>query len=198
MSDDESSMDLLQRWKDGDELAANELFERYVNRLIALARSRLSNKMKRRVEPEDVVQSVYRSFFRKAADGQFTLDDRGDLWKLLATITVLKVRGKVEFHTAQKRRIYAEESTDANKNEFRLSPEAIASEPTPSDAVALVEELNEVMGSLDKTQRQILELALQNNSEEEIATAVQRSGRTVRRTLQHVRDLLESRMALEE
>ena len=56
MSEDEQdSVELLARWKRGDETAATELFDRYVNRLISLARSRLSERMQRRVEPEDVV-----------------------------------------------------------------------------------------------------------------------------------------------
>ena len=64
MNDDENSINLLQRWRDGDEAAATEIFERYVNRLCGLARTQLSQRMQRRVEPEDIVQSAYRSFFR--------------------------------------------------------------------------------------------------------------------------------------
>lgn len=195
MNDGEQSIRLLQRFREGDEQAAQELFERYVNRLVSLARVRLSDRMKRRVEPEDVVQSVYRSFFRKAGEGHFAIDKSGDLWKLLAKITILKVRGQVEFHTAQKRGIYtethAEDTSEGQKTEL---PEAIAREPSPEDAAAMVEELERVMSSLDSTQRQIVELNLQNMSEEEICKEVQRSSRTVRRTLQQVRDGLRSRL----
>src|SRR5262245_58097585 len=60
---DESSVHLVSRWRAGDQQAAAELFRRYASRLIALAQSRLSASMASRVDPEDVVQSVYRSFF---------------------------------------------------------------------------------------------------------------------------------------
>ena len=73
----EDSVELLDRFRDGDDEAAHELFNRYVDRLVALARTRLSAQMKRRVEPEEVVQSAYRSFFRKAGEGKFTLDKSG-------------------------------------------------------------------------------------------------------------------------
>ena len=194
MSDEENSVDLLARWKGGDETAATALFDRYVNRLVALARSRLSDRMQRRVEPEDVVQSAYRSFFRKAGEDRYSLEKSGDLWKLMAAITISKVRGEVEFHTAQKRRVYAEESIGASVSGYQINPVVIADDPTPADAAAVVEELREVMEQLEPLQRQILELALQNLEVEAICQEVQRSGRTVRRSLQQVRELLEKRL----
>ena len=53
--DDDRSGDLLARWRAGDADAAAEIFRRYADRLIALARGRLSAKLARRIDPEDVV-----------------------------------------------------------------------------------------------------------------------------------------------
>ena len=192
MSDDHS-INLLQRWRDGDESAATEIFERYVNRLCALARTRLSQKMQRRVEAEDVVQSAYRSFFRRAGE-HYALEKQGDLWRLLAAITINKVRGQVEYHTAKKRGVYLEESMLADRSIFRVSPEMISDEPKPDDAVVMVEELSNVLTDLDETQRKIIELSMQNQSIPQIADAVQRSERTIRRTIQQVREDLEKRL----
>ncbi len=191
---DENSVDLLQRWRDGDEQAAALLFDRYLNQLVGLARSRLSERMQRRVEPEDVVQSAYRSFFRKAKDGRYTLEKSGDLWRLLATITVSKLRGQVEFHTAKKRAVYTEESVAGGRSTMGVNLEAIVRDPSPDDAAAVIEELTNLMGKLEPVQRQILELALQNESVENISDQVHRSARTVRRTLQTVRNELENRL----
>ena len=193
MNDNERSVDLLNRWRDGDESAATEIFERYVNRLCALARTRLSNRMKRRVEAEDVVQSAYRSFFRRA-DESYVLERKGDLWRLLAAITINKLRGQVEFHTAKKRGVYLEESMMADESMIRVSPEVIAEDPKPDDAAVMVEELSDVLGHLDETQRSIIELSMQNQSVEQIADSIQRSERTVRRTIQQVREELEKRL----
>ena len=194
MSEQEDSVELLARWREGDESAATRLFERYVGRLVGLARSRLSERMKRRVEPEDVVQSAYRSFFRKASDEIYTLEKSGDLWKLMAAITVSKVRGQVEFRTAQKRGVYTEESVGASGSVYQVSPLAVAEDPTPDDAAQVVEELQNVMQKLDPLHREILELALQNNDVEAISEKVERSARTVRRALQQVREMLEGRL----
>ena len=190
---DEHSIRLLQRYRDGDETAATEIFERYVNRLCALAKTRLSTRMKRRVEAEDVVQSAYRSFFRRA-DDQYVLEKQGDLWRLLAAITINKIRGQVEFHTAKKRGVYLEESMMADQSMIRVSPEVISEEPKPDEAAAMVEELTEILSDLDSTQRSIVELSMQNHNVQQIAKTVKRSERTVRRTIQQFREGLEGRL----
>ena len=92
------------------------------------------------------------------------------------------------------RGVYTEESVTGETSQFRMRPEMAAEEPTPDDAAAVVEEVQAVMKGLDDLQRQIMELALQNHSVEEISQAVQRSGRTVRRTLQQIREDLEYRL----
>ena len=64
--DEPSTVELLARWREGDQQAEEELFSRYTTQLVALARSRLSPKLAGRVDAEDVVQSAYRSFFLAA------------------------------------------------------------------------------------------------------------------------------------
>src|SRR5438270_9021015 len=103
---DESSAVLVSRWRERqDQQAAEELFHRYVDRLVALARSRLQNKLAPRVDAEDVAQSVYRSFFRRIRDGRLDFHPGDNLWRLLGTITVHKVHGRTAFHYAEKRSI---------------------------------------------------------------------------------------------
>src|SRR5437660_980299 len=46
---------LYHLWQGGDEQAARVLFERYADRLVALARRRLGQRLARRVDAEDVV-----------------------------------------------------------------------------------------------------------------------------------------------
>ncbi len=65
---DPKSRELLEQFLAGQGEAATAIFERYVERLLALARTRLGARLRRRVDPEDVVQSAYRSFFLHAQD----------------------------------------------------------------------------------------------------------------------------------
>ena len=87
---DRESQELLKRIRSGDDLAAAELLDIYADRLIALARSRLTAKLTRRLDPEDIVQSACRSFFRQTRAGRYEIRDSDDLWRLLAAITTHK------------------------------------------------------------------------------------------------------------
>jgi hypothetical protein len=104
MAENESA-DLLARWRDGDQQAAAALVERFTERLLALTRGQLSEKLARRVDPEDVVQSAYRSFFAGARDDRYVLQRSGDLWHLLAAITLHKLHHQVARHTAGRRSV---------------------------------------------------------------------------------------------
>ena len=85
--------------------AAAEIFNRHVDRLVALAAARLSQKYAQRVDPEDVVQSAFRSFFREAKSGRYTYERSGDLWRLLAGININKLYRHIEYNGAAKRNV---------------------------------------------------------------------------------------------
>ena len=88
MSTPDSFHDALDRLEAGDEDAAAEVFHRFASRLIRLAGTRLNTCVRRQVDPEDVVQSVFRSFFDRQAAGQFELENWNSLWSLLVRIVV--------------------------------------------------------------------------------------------------------------
>jgi RNA polymerase sigma-70 factor (ECF subfamily) len=184
---DDPSIDLLARWQAGDQEAAAQMFRRYAQRLIALARSRLSSKLAQRLDPEDVVQSAYRSFFAGARMGQYDLQRGGDLWRLLVGITLHKLHDQVKRHSADKRDVGAENSFGSEDSLWDIDSAIFARGPSPAEAVALVDELEQVMRRLEPLQRRILEMRLQGFSLEEIATDTQRCPRTVRRTLARIR-----------
>jgi RNA polymerase sigma-70 factor (ECF subfamily) len=181
---DNLSADLMFRWQGGDQQAAGELFLRYAERLLALARRRLSAKLSRHIDPEDVVQSAYRSFFVGARDGRFVLRQSGDLWRLLVTITVHKLQHQVERHSAAKRDLSKEYH---GENGWTLQAEVLAREPTPAEAAALADTLEHVLRDLKPRQRRMVELRLQGYQLEEVARAVRRSERTVRRVLDQIK-----------
>jgi hypothetical protein len=110
----EPSNELLAKYRDGDEQAATELFRRYVSRLTVLARARIAPKIARRFDAEDVVLSAYRSFFVRARDGQFSLAQSGDLWRLLVGIMLRKLYHQAAHHSADKRSIDREQALSLN------------------------------------------------------------------------------------
>lgn len=187
------SIRLVDLYRQGDQEAARLLFARYVGRLTSLAQSRLSGKLARRLDAEDVVQSAYRSFFVGARDGRYELRESGDLWRLLAVITLNKLRRKVEHHTAGKRNVDHERHAGAS-DERPLYDDALTREPSPVEALAVVEEAELLTRGLTEEQKRMVELRLQGYLIEEIAVQTSRSERTVRRVLEKVKQDLEQRL----
>src|SRR5437773_1756774 len=83
MAPSDSFADVIARLQAGDDKAAREIVGRFTARLIALARTHLDQRLKQKVDPEDVLQSVYKSFFVRFAQGQFELKNWESLWGLL-------------------------------------------------------------------------------------------------------------------
>jgi RNA polymerase sigma-70 factor (ECF subfamily) len=187
---DERSGNLVARWRQGDQRAADELFRRYTDRLVLLARSRLPGKLAQRTAPEDVVQSVYRVFFSRAREGRYDLERGGDLWRLLVTMTLHKVYQQVRRHGAKKRAVQAEVNFSSEDSLAGLQAH-LAHRPSPSEVVALTDQLEEIMKPLPPLHRHILELRLQGHNLDEIADAVDRTERTVRRVLEEIKQQLQ-------
>lgn len=185
---------LLARVHRGDERAVEELLDRYVSRLIRLARSRLPPKLARRLDPEDIVQSACRSFFRRAGAGLYELGEDEELWHLLATITVNKARKAVTRHTARKRTVDSEQSTPRDPRHATLSPEALAHDPSPEQAAILIEETERLMSEVTRLQRRILQLRLQGHTIAETARQAECSQRTVHRAMERAKSVLENRL----
>lgn len=175
----------------GDDAAAEAVFEAYCGRLVHLARQRISTGLNRRVDAEDVVQSVFRSFFQRAQQGQYQIGRGGDLWRLLVSITRNKVLKKAEHHTQKRRSIKREQAFDSAIDIGQLA----AHQPDDQEAVALTDELEAVMKQLDAARRQVMELRLQGLTVPEIANEIDRTERTVRRYLGDLREVLEVRLA---
>ncbi|MDG3007236.1 sigma-70 family RNA polymerase sigma factor [Paludisphaera mucosa] len=182
-----TSIVLLERFRDGDDRAAEALFARYFERLASLARSRLSMRLARRTDPEDVALSAYRSFFVAAREGRYVLGRGGDLWRLLSAIACHKILKQARREGAAKRSRHVEAPLDQDA-------EANLTGPSHEDAVALADELERVFSLLDPFGRRVLQLQLQGLGTPEIGDALGRSERTVRRTTARIRELLAGRL----
>src|SRR5438132_1596809 len=86
--DPEPPAALDDRLRRRDPAAAEHVFARYAGQLVRVAEQHISRRLAGRVDGEDVVQSVFRTFFRRAEAGQFRIDSSVQLWQLLVRITV--------------------------------------------------------------------------------------------------------------
>ena len=177
----------------GEDQAYQQFWEEYGKKLQGVARNQLSPGMNRRLAPEDIVQSTCRSFFHRVTTGKLQLSDSESLWRLLCAITLNKTRMKQRFHLAQRRaanREHAQE-TQSPTGSF-LSNEPPAQEQLPDEAVMFAEQLETIMEMLDETEQSILQLKLDDHTNDEIAERVGRSERTVRRTLKRLQEKLKA------
>jgi RNA polymerase sigma-70 factor (ECF subfamily) len=176
--------------RDGD--AAREVFQRFAGRLVALARRQFGVGLRHKVDPEDVVQSAYKSFFCRCDGGKLEVGTWKGLWGLLTLITLRKCADRVEYHRAQCRDTAREAAGPPGAEAGGGSwPEAAGREPTPLEAAVLNETVEQVLAGLGETQRPVLELSLQGYTTREISQQLGRAERTVRLLREGVRHRLE-------
>lgn len=175
-----------------DEQAAADIFNRFASRLIALARTRLDDRFRAVVDPEDVMQSVWRSFFRRQQAGEFHFERWDDVWSLLVLMTVRKCARTANALRAARRDVNRQISASGNSEDASASWQFMDRQPQPEEAAMLAELVAQLMEKLDERQRQILTMRLQGYTIEEISEEVGRTERTVIRILNHIREQLRS------
>src|SRR6185503_11807378 len=150
-----------------------------------VARRQTPRSLATRVDTDDIVQSVFRTFFRRIAIGHYHVPRGDDLWKLLLVISLNKVRALGAFHRAEKRDIGV--TTELNERV------AERTSVTGSDQTALKTlemTIDELLKELPPSHAPIIKLRIQGNNVSEIAEQTTRSKRTVERVLQGFRERL--------
>ncbi|OWK37819.1 RNA polymerase sigma factor [Fimbriiglobus ruber] len=187
---DELTLELIDHYRaDRSPTAADELFRRYSERVLRFLKPRVSDRLASRLEPDDVVQSVFNSFFRGVSDGGFTFRQREDVWRLLVKIAVHKLHNQCRRHRAAGR--------DVGRETGDPLAAAVAREPSPAEAAAVWDELEACLRNREPRDRAILEHFIRGAPYEEIATAVDWSQRTVRRVCERFVTDLDRRLARE-
>jgi RNA polymerase sigma factor (sigma-70 family) len=170
----------IRRWSAGDRQAAEPLFARYADRLTHVAEQHLSRKLAAREGGEDVVQSVFRTFFRRSAEGQFQIDTSAQVWRLLVKITLQKVRTRARYHARKKRSAAAEVQPEDDS----WVAEALTREPDPAAVAELVDLMEELVQGVPPLYCRVLELRLQGMVPADVARELNISRNTVYRALE--------------
>src|SRR5262249_22986737 len=150
VSSNPSFDDLMVRLRAGQNDAATEVFNRFASRLIALARKQLDPQDLQKVDPEDVLQSVFRSFFARYPSGQFGAFDGWDnLWAMLEVITLRRCGRGMDYFHAACRDVRREVPGQPAWGESASDLGARADEPTASEAAMLTETVEHLMRCLE-------------------------------------------------
>ena len=180
---------LLAGLRSGDDDACAEFWNAYGPILENVADKQLSGRMRRRVGSDDIVQSACRTFFRRVSQGQFDLPDAEALWRLICSITLNKARRAARDQSRQRRSIDREQDIDARAHgETAPSANLEANAPSPFDAAELADQMEALLSSLNEQECVMLDLKLQQFTNDEIAEKVGCSERTVRRVIKRLQD----------
>ncbi|MGE5294601.1 MAG: RNA polymerase sigma factor [Solirubrobacterales bacterium] len=179
-----SDQSLLRRFRQGNQDAADLLYHRYARRLLALVRAKQFPDLASRVDHEDIVQSVFGSFFRGVSRGIYDAPAGEELWRLFLVITLNKIRAKGVFHRASKRDV---RMTIGGADIDRYPDDLKSSEDT---YVLLKLAVEEAMDRLPAQHRLVVQLRMEGYEVAEIAQMMGRGKRSVERILQECRERL--------
>jgi DNA-directed RNA polymerase specialized sigma24 family protein len=181
--------------RDGDQAAAQPLWEHYFSKLVTVARTKLRRMRKTTADQdeEDAALSAFNSFCAGAARGKFPqLADRDDIWRLLVVITARKAMAQANREGRQKRgggRIVEEAVLFGHglggADGSLAGLERIAAQgPSPEFAAMMAEECGRLLDSLDDDSlRQVALSRMEGYNNDEIALQLGCARRTVARRL---------------
>lgn len=180
---------LIRAFLQGDQDAATALYQRYAEQLRVVAIRQSSSSLTTRIDPDDIVQSVFRTFFRRLTSDRYEAPEGDSLWKLFLVIALNKIRRTASYHKAAKRDVrqtisLGELPVAQNKDE--------ASEQ--ADATDLQTIIAEMLADLPESSREIIRLRIDGLPVNEIATATGRAKRSVERVLQQFRNQLKAQL----
>ena len=167
---------LLSQIRNGDEQAADQLYQKFAGRLRQLAHSKFSKLLRSRLDADDIVQSVFRRFFEANNEGNYDCPTDEELWSILLVITLNRLRTEEVFQRAGKRDIRRNVNMDALNELTSFSHSRFAS-------ACLHDAVEEALLQLPEHFGRIIKLRLEGLEVAEIALQVGRSKRTVERIL---------------
>jgi DNA-directed RNA polymerase specialized sigma24 family protein len=173
--------------------AAKVIWERFSPRLQGLVRRHLDNRIRRREDEQDILQSVYASFCLGQLEGHPSPASREELWKLLVRITMCKVVNTAHRHLAARRDVRRErtpthggERTAGDFPRWMLD-HVDRAQPSHEEKVLIVDEVERLLADLAPELRGIVLWKLDGFTNAEIASMIGRTVRSVELKMQIIR-----------
>jgi RNA polymerase sigma factor (sigma-70 family) len=189
-TDDQEWDAFIRGLRDNDPSVVRRFCDSYGPQLERLADRHLAGAVRRRIGPEDVVQSACRTFLRRARGGEFRLEDSAALWRLLCAITLTKAREQSRFHQRRRRGVDREQPLADADDSVPGVRTPTDPQPSPAEAVAFDDFFEQILAGMDEEERRLVDLKLQEFTNDEVAERLGLSERTVRRILERVRGRL--------
>jgi DNA-directed RNA polymerase specialized sigma24 family protein len=191
------SPDVRQR-----EEAARVIWDHFEGRLRSLVRRHLDNRIRRREDEQDILQSMYASFCHGQLEGKACPGSRQELWKLLVRITLCKVVNTANRHLAARRDVRRERAPAGARDDSAHFPRWMLDhvdrmQAGPDEKLVAIEEFERLLQALPEDLRRIILWKLDGFTNAEVAAMLGRTVRCVELKLQLIRKRLASRPAAE-
>jgi len=178
---------LLKQVQEGDEAALASLVEHYASTLRRVARASLGEPMRAHLDSIDLVQSVHRLMLVGLRNNKFEFRDHAQLLGLALTL----VRRRVARHWRQMKNepgtgTHVALGSDA-AGEHEPSAKA---DGNPADQLAVNEQFDRLLDTLDPIDRRLLELRMEGLSTADVARELQVSPAMLRVRLGRLRQKL--------
>jgi len=180
--------------------AARVIWEHFEARLRSLVRRHLDNRIRRREDEQDILQSMYASFCHGQLEGKESPQSRQELWKLLVRIALCKVVNTANRHLAARRDVRRERAAPCKSADTALFPDWMLEHvdrvgPGPEERIIALEEIDRLLQALPEGLRQIVLWKLDGYTNAEISGMLGRTVRSVELKLQLIRKRLSCQPA---
>lgn len=179
----------IDQLSEGDEQAAEQLWQHISGRLQEFASQKLDVHTRRRYDEHDAANSAFHSLCRGLTDGRIEAENRDAFWGLLAVITSRKVSAQRRYINRQKRGGGAIRG-DSGFVEFGgAGINGIDGNQRTPDVMAQVSEsCSQLLDALpDETMKKIVLLKFHGETNGEVASELKCTRRTVERKLERIR-----------
>jgi RNA polymerase sigma-70 factor (subfamily 1) len=130
----------------GDVDSLNELFQRYHQTMVDMARRKLGPRLRLKEDPDDLAQTTFRE---AARDFQgYRYQGEGSLLRWLIQILQNKIRDKAEFYSAGKRDLSRERAMEVKKGEEERTLEFLSEDLSVTQVVQRDEQVGHLRDSL--------------------------------------------------
>ena len=188
----------IDQVKCGDSVATNRIWHHYFDRLVRSVRHQLQGQNRAVSDEEDIVLSVFDSFYAAAQKGRFPdLLDRDDLWRLLLRMSARKLVDKRRHDRRQRRG--GDVQIHSLGGDAETVIEVIGDEPSPEMVFMVKESVERFFSHLRVGHLRELAVAkLEGYSNRELAQRFECSERTIERRLHLIREKCQQELFVDD
>jgi RNA polymerase sigma-70 factor (subfamily 1) len=138
--------ELVASAQGGDVDSLNELFQRYHQTMVDMARRKLGPRLRLKEDPDDLAQTTFREAARDFHGYRY--QGEGSLLRWLIQILQNKIRDKAEFYSAGKRDLSRERAMETKKGEEERTLEFLSEDLSVTQFVQRDEQVEHLRDSL--------------------------------------------------